>query len=308
MTPEKVEQKPLIYLWRDNLSKTMAMRDDEVLPSVGWSFASASDVTVRADYMPYVDERCVNDIPYASSYTKLWYDQDNIRHMGFIYDVRGIKIVREAYLVSHFNMRTYGHFLMEVLPKLFVAKALHARGMTAPILLPTIEPWMLDILETVVPEMDVVTYDPKQEVALVQNGYIPTLPLSVNFVLHPDLSEPIQDMSRVCYERALATGLELPESIFLTRQGIRSFRKLSNETELGDIARQHGFSVINPLMFPWWQQVAMFHTARNGVGEFSSALHNAMFSFGGRRVLAFNYVNSIQASICRTVGNVIGYI
>ena len=95
--------------------------------------------------------------------------------------------------------------------------------------------------------------------------------------------------------------------IFVERR-VQSYRVLANADALRDIATVYGFEAVSPEKLTLQEQIALFADARHIVGEFSSALHNALFSPMGCRVMAMNYNTECQSRIGNFRQHSVGYI
>jgi len=74
------------------------------------------------------------------------------------------------------------------------------------------------------------------------------------------------------------TEIEQPESIYVSRRGLDSFRSMTNEDEVERAMRRLGFAVIHPQQLSFDQQVTYFARARIVAGPHGAGLTNAMFA------------------------------
>jgi capsular polysaccharide biosynthesis protein len=218
-------------------------------------------------------------------------------------DVRSID--EPVFCVSHLNMRTYGHFLLEVLPKLLLARELWRLGFRVRVAFPTDAPPVSAIVELLLDGDQLMTYESKSE------------RLRAPLAIFPSLNGgPKQHGWIVSAIWQLAAGLSLfhtPASIsgkrlFLSRQHVGGFRTLANEAEAFSIAAQYGFELVHPQERRWDDQVRMFFHAGHVIGMESSALHGAMFCPPETSVIALGRVNGIQAAIAACFGHRVGYV
>ena len=75
---------------------------------------------------------------------------------------------------------------------------------------------------------------------------------------------------------------------------------LTNRSEVEDLVRQVGYEIIKPEELPFSAQVETFRSARVVLGEFGSAMHNALFSGPLTRVglmQSANNFNLIQSQL-----------
>ncbi len=83
---------------------------------------------------------------------------------------------------------------------------------------------------------------------------------------------------------------------------------INNEIEVQNTLRQLGFTVLHPEERTFSEQAALFSKARVVVGEFSSAMHNTLFSPAHTKVICLNWINNYQTEIARLQSHHIGYI
>lgn len=205
----------------------------------------------------------------------------------------------------HWNSVVYGHFLLESLPQIAFFHELDQLfpGIKVAVRAPWPR-WIADIIGHFIPHDRIVRVPLDGAVATDRLILVDCLlhrpPLSLHYSL--------QDIVHQAIDRAPKT--DTPELIFLSRKKRREqwgdFRVWENEAEVAQAL--DGFTVIDPDEVAWLDQVHLFANARCVVGEFSSALHNAIFSRPGTRLVAVNWVNHVQDIIAAAGGHEINYI
>jgi capsular polysaccharide biosynthesis protein len=195
----------------------------------------------------------------------------------------------------------YGHFLIEMLPRLWVAK--QALGDTISdykILVSSIaKPWLINILTGVLgfSENQLVFYDPEKEFILIREAVLPTL-TSFDSHFHPVSNRIIDDLVKDTREHNVFMCSRLFLSRAMVSNPATAPRKCLNEARLAEIAaREFGFTVIAPETLSWPIQINMFHNAEVIAGEFGSGLHNALFAKAGTRVGSIGIHNLAQSLI-----------
>lgn len=200
------------------------------------------------------------------------------------------------------GIHVYGHFLLETLPRLFLAHyALdHALPRRRYLIDADAPAWLRDILcgSLGVDEADLLPYAPARERMVLRQAILPTL-TSRDGQFHPYQRRVCAHLCEVVGAEAEAPG---PRRLFLTRALVRNphsvQRHCVNELELAGIAaREFGFAVLAPETFPWAAQLALLRHAEVVAGVFGSALHSAMFSPPGTRVGAIGVLNLEQSHI-----------
>lgn len=231
--------------------------------------------------------------------------------------VPGVSVV-----LTHWNSDVYGHWLLEGLPKLLLLRRLGHLFPNPRILVPSIPPPFASRLvrlvrgggppsnatsyvqrwaDIVLPGASVETYDPRSEYLQCEVVLSPTtLFSSPTFHFHPELVGLLDDLP------ILRAGR--PLRLYVTRKRASHYRKMSNAAEIEGIAQAHGLTVIAPETLSLAEQVRMFANATLIVGEFGSAMHNALFSPRSATVLCLNWINALQSRIAQFKEQRIGYL
>jgi O-antigen biosynthesis protein WbqL len=292
----------LSYLWQD-------IPDEILTTDAIKSFCPPLDlfafpkVELRSDWMPYLNDRVIWTTDIYPSYVRDFYSNGNIRAYGYP-DTKKVRPVKHpTFVISHFNMRTYGHFLLEVLPKLMLIKELYASGLRYPIAFPASQPTFLGIVRAAFPEAKLLIYNDRKERLGLKLALLPSLPISSGAHLH-ELAAAAVKLLRLRHGGAQ----DHPRKIFISRKGYSSYRVLSNEEDLAEIAQRYGFAVVSPQDLAWSEQIAMFANATHVVGEFTSALHNTLFCPPTAQVVCFNWMGATQSAIAAAAGHSIGYL
>lgn len=215
----------------------------------------------------------------------------------------GIREVETAFVPFHFNMSVYGHFLLEIVPRLFLIRELAARGYTYPIVLFSGgASWVQKLTETICPKNKIILYDRNTEALRVKNALIP--PCGAQYYC---LNANIR--ARFQFIGANAPLAKAPgERLFIVRNNPRSFRFLENHEEIRDICLRFGFKAVSPENYTWHEQAGIFRRASLVVGEFTSSLHNTVFCRPGTQVVALNRINDVQDAIAASFGHRVGYL
>jgi O-antigen biosynthesis protein WbqL len=210
-----------------------------------------------------------------------------------------------VWAVLHFNL-IYGHWLIEMMPKLFLIARLRAHGITAPIAWPTTAPeYMRAIVEAVLPGQPLLEYDPRWEHIAAERVLMPGM-MHREYVFHPALADDLNAFAVTC-----GAPHRPGASLFVSRSALgrpSTFRDMTNAQEVEALAAGLGLEVVHPEQLTWRDQVALFAGARLVVGEFGSGLHNALFSPAGTRVVALNWITEVQSRIATFRGHDLGYV
>jgi Glycosyltransferase 61 len=296
------------YLWSDNLSQAYLDQDDDSLPLPAIDLIALPDVELRSDYMGYQGDQPICDPALFPPYVAKSYEDKIVEaYYGFpqVDDVRSID--EPVFCVSQFSMGVYGHFLLEVLPKLLLARELWRLGFRVRVAFPTDAPPVSAIVEQFLDDDQLITYESRSE------------RLRAPLAIFPSLSGwPKQHGWIVSAIWRLAAALSLAHThasisgrrLFLSRQHVQGFKRrtLANEAEAFSIAAQYGFELVHPQELGWEDQIRMFFHASHVIGMECSALHGAMFCPPGTSVIALGRVFGIQSAIAACFGHRFGYV
>jgi O-antigen biosynthesis protein WbqL len=251
-----------------------------------------------------VDGRYVWSRSLYPTYIYNYYnDNTSADRWGFDSSLKPIR-VKDAFCVMHFNYG-YGHWLTEIFPKLFVVKALRALGIRAPIAWPkTAHAHLLRRSASFLANDDFLIYDPSTEMVQAETLYMPGSGGHDHF-FHPALSHWFSSCAQV------AAIENVHRKIYVSRSKLNynyGFRKLENAGELEGVAGEFGVELYYPEQDDPQTQINVFAAASLVVGEYGSGIHNAIFSNEGTKVIALNWINSVQSRIANLMGHRVGYI
>lgn len=178
-------------------------------------------------------------------------------------------------------MRVWGHFLIEMLPKLLLAERFPALfGGLRPVLDRQMPPWFLAILADhfdIGPD-DAICFDSETEQLHLPRAVI--LPQ----LLRPGGFHPLARDLYANFAACRATAPAHPaERLFVLRGDYDNpaapRRRLANEAELAAIAEHgFGFSAVHPEEFSFREQIGHFARAKIIIGQTGSGMHNTLFA------------------------------
>jgi capsular polysaccharide biosynthesis protein len=100
--------------------------------------------------------------------------------------------------------------------------------------------------------------------------------------------------------------------LYLSRFSAPPTRDLVNRNEIEAMARHCGLAPVRPEMLSIGEQIGLFSGARLIVGEYGSALHNAVFAAPGAAVCALRgtsgHPSFVQSGIATALGQDLGYV
>lgn len=207
-------------------------------------------------------------------------------------------------LLTNWNSCTYGHWLLEGMPKLLLLARIADRLPPLRVILPQSLPlWVAQWIELLLPQAAVERYDDATEYVQCETLLMPTLLLSPEHYPHPELAALLESVRR------FARLAEKPSTqVFVSRASPNPFREMINLAEIEQIAQEQGLKIIRPETLSVPEQIAHFANAQLIVGEFGSAMHNTLFSPSGARVFCLNWMNALQSYIGRLKRQHVGYL
>lgn len=198
------------------------------------------------------------------------------------------------------GLRAYGHWLLEILPRLWLARlALGDEAFAAHAVLvdSTAPDWAYSMMREAagVRDSQIVTYDRSRTLWEVESLVMPGM-LHGDFRFHPwaeRFFSGLPDSGRT----------DLPQRIFIARSPETALRAGANQRitdnamEIEAFLSAANIQAVHPERLSWADQIAMFRQARVIVGEFGSGMHNAIFAEPGTRVICLGFMNYVQSTI-----------
>jgi len=248
-----------------------------------------------------VDDRLITSPEFMPDYWRQALEADTYAGTRRERRLRQRTIEDRTIVAGGWGIHVYGHFLIEMLPRLWVArKALGTEVVNYKVLLDaTADRWLLTILTGTLgfSSSQLVFYQPEEEQLLIQEAVLPTL-ASFNTHFHPVWNDLIDELVR---DTRRYSGIVLSR-VYLLRPTAANpaspRRTCINEARLAEIATtEFGFTAIAPETLSWPIQVNIFHNAEVIAGAFGSGLHNAIFSKAGTRIGSIGMNNLTQTLI-----------
>jgi capsular polysaccharide biosynthesis protein len=199
------------------------------------------------------------------------------------------------------GIHVYGHFLIELLFRILVAKqAFKGSRLTYHILLDRAAPdWLMKIITE---DLDIDSsrleyFEPDREQVLLRHAIVPTRPLGQES-FHPFANNLIDEL----VDKLPIPRGHWPKRLFIARGRFQNAfapnRICLNEQVLIDsAAKRHGFVPITIEDMSWREQIALFRNADVVVGQAGSGLHNGLFSKPGSRMGSIGFMNLVQSEI-----------
>jgi len=176
-----------------------------------------------------------------------------------------------AVVFMGWGQNVYGHALVETAPKIKIAaRALGQMPEDLNFLIPRHAPdWFRQIV-ALAGARKFIEYDQAHFRPLLRRAWVATLPVAL--ALHPACAQMFADMRP-------AVSFAADDAIFITRRSAKVTRPISllNADDIARRAEDAGLRIVSPELLPVVEQAELFANARLIIGEYGSALMNAVF-------------------------------
>lgn len=196
------------------------------------------------------------------------------------------------------GFRTYGHVLIDALPRLLIAREYFKDERLRVAFRDDTPRWALDMCSAAgVPEEDFIFFDPKLERLRIRRGVYPQFPRHSTHGFHP-----------IVKDLFLRTELGKPVTkrtgkYFLSRAKLPEWRRRErcclNESTVEEVAmKEFGYIVIHPEHMSWREQINLFCSAEVVSGFSGSGLHTSIFSDGSLKIgmIGLNAIAQLEIS------------
>lgn len=204
------------------------------------------------------------------------------------------------------GMYIYGHWLIDILPKLYMVITKLGLGnfkILMPENIPSIGLELMKMLE--LSDDHIIYFNPDKEI--IECSKV-VLPMKCRILDGSWLSPFVGTM----YEEIAANNYQMlgetkfADRIYLSRRNLKNqFRKLINRDEVSDLIKSYGFIEVFPEDYSLIEQLEMYSKAKIMIGEFGSALHNSLFAGKELKVISLqsNHIPLlVQWGVCNIKG------
>ena len=185
------------------------------------------------------------------------------------------------------GMYIYGHWLIDILPKLYMLQQkldFKKHKIALPNDIPGYWKKFFNLLD--IPEDSVLYYDPLKEILACKELILPTKCRVIDGSwLAPYVGTMYDEI--VAKYRTNAPAQKGMEKLYLSRRKLKKqFRKCENRAEVSEVILAAGFKEIFPEEYSLEEQIQIFTNAKVLIGEFGSALHNSLFGTKDLKVIS----------------------
>ncbi|MDN6336760.1 MAG: glycosyltransferase family 61 protein [Halomonas sp.] len=208
------------------------------------------------------------------------------------------------------GFRVYGHWLLDFLPRLVLAKKYLDRfEEKVPIITRKIPPWAWPFIDALSLRDAISEYDKHRGIVLGE-AVVPLAPKEGEVYSESALFEAFSQLKQYLFSQSATKYTRMME-----RYGANCFDKVlivrskppyaSNQRELGEKLEKRGFIPIDPQEYSLAEQARIFSKASIIAGEDGSALHNIAFCQPGTQVMMWgrsDRINLRHLSVARAAG------
>lgn len=197
------------------------------------------------------------------------------------------------------DYQSYGHWWLDVLPRLYHLKQQHpewfeTHDLALPHDLPT---WAQESLEQLIGVSSdrFVRFTARSRDFLAPPwALVPTM-VHQSHHFHPAAGAFYE--YAVAWSQKNATISRANDRLFVTRNQTRRARPLANAVAVEQLFSEAGYEIIAPESLSWSDQISLFSRAKIVAGEHGSAMKNLLFSSPGTIQIVLNLLNQNQATI-----------
>ena len=226
----------------------------------------------------------------------------------------GRRVAGPAVMLSGPGSHIYGHWLVDVLPRLFVLAScgyeLAKLQFIVSASLPRFCHEFLQLLGIV--EDQLIRHDERGELLEVEELLLPTN-LRIGSQIHPLMKPAVAFLRDRISARSSVEPHSAPNRrLFVSREGGEPSRLLQNRGEIEAIAVAEGYEIVSPETLAIPEQIAMFASAAQIIGEYGSGLHNSVFAPPATVVMALrgtsHHPGFIQSGLGQVFRQPTGYV
>jgi hypothetical protein len=197
----------------------------------------------------------------------------------------------------------YGHFLLEILPRLHLLSRLRAAGVAFKLALHISMPgWAKAIAALYFAPPDIFWYDSATTRLRCRYFIVPGM-MHTRHLFHPEFNAVVEELKAIQKPPAAPA----PRKLFLSRAGSRGRHGIANESAVEATVAARGYHIVQPEKLSFPEQIGLMQGADIIASAYSSAIHNSLFARPGTKVFCINRLNHYQSGIGALRAQPIGY-
>jgi capsular polysaccharide biosynthesis protein len=271
-----------------------------------------NNLDVRGPGVLSVGGAYVTSSEFTPAYVRKHMESERYTRISASDDNPTQEIVGSCIILAGWGVTVYGHFLIEMLFRLEIAKrsVSYLEFASCSFLMDNRAPkWLLEILAEFfgIDAARIHFFDRFDDIIRVKEAILPTL-ASADGAFHPFAALMIDE-----FVSGIGLRPTKMKRVFVSRRtalpGNSVERRCVNARELEQIAEsEFDFVVTDPQTLSWREQIAIMQSAETLVGEYGSGMHNAIFSMGGTTVGSIGVLGLEQSNIGALRGHFNAYL
>jgi len=197
------------------------------------------------------------------------------------------RVEGRAVMLTGPGSHIYGHWLVDMLPRLFVlAQCGHDLAALTFVVSARLPAFCFQFLHLLgISEDQLIRHDDRGELLEVEELLLPTN-LRRGSQIHPLMHQAVQFMCERMQRAPPSAGSAARRRLFISRRGGEPSRTPTNRVAIEAIAAAAGYEIVSPETLAIPEQIALFASATQVIGEYGSGLHSSVFSPPGTVVMA----------------------
>lgn len=236
---------------------------------------------------------------YGKTLGDLWHSPPLFFHKHLLRLCHGVSmdhklsepyVVSEVIIIQQQTHKTYGHFLIEVLPRLIIARDFCPESL--PIYLGLDHGVYKEAIELLNISSSRLIDPYAYPVLKASVAHIPKYTKRRGWkVCRPLIDKVVNEIIYIVVgENENIKDVDHPKKIFLSRKKVcndirNDPRQMSNSDDIERLLSMHGFVIVHPEGLTFKEQVLLFNNAKYVVGEHGSAMFNTIFCKPGSVVI-----------------------
>jgi hypothetical protein len=260
------------------------------------------NVTFAGMLYPFRNDRLLDDRSHLARVSAAWLDTYP-QHRPGSRDNRGpVTITGPVIAVAGPGHRTYGHWIIDFLPRLAVARDLLGRRFDDVrfLLLADTPAWARALLQSIfgIGAHRIIDFEFARDEFVCEQLCYPTFCHNYPFYLHSFVAR---------FYRSMSHGLVGKRRLCVRRPSTPSGRSFKRRAEFERRAEVEGYELVDPQDLTFDQQIELFRSAAVVIGEYGSGLHNSVFSASTTVFGVLNAPGVEQTRLCAVMGQPIVY-
>ena len=225
---------------------------------------------------------------------------------GALYDTPAKVIEVDVPLAVPFHPNlVYGHFLLEMLPRLHLLSRLRRLGLPFMVAAPDSAPgWARRVLALYFEPEEILWYGFATERVRSPCFILPSM-MQNDHWFHPEFNLAADELREFVLPQVKPSS---HRRVWLSRRGHEGLHGMLNEAAVEDSVAALGFEIVDPLRLSFAEQMALMDGARIIAGGYGSAMHNSLFARRGTKVFCVNRANWYQSAIGALRGQPMAYL